>query len=79
MSAQLIDDDTSTTVIGMNDEVLKDDKLKGVSRAEAFGKTFGEAATKAGASSVIFDRGSFRYHGRVKAFADAARAAGLQF
>ena len=79
MTAQLIDDASSTTVIGMSDIVLKDAKLTGVPRAEAFGKAFGEAAAKAGASSVVFDRGSFRYHGRVKAFADAARAAGLQF
>ena len=47
--------------------------------AEAIGKAVAERAQAAGVSQVCFDRGAFRYHGRVAALAEAARAAGLQF
>ena len=47
--------------------------------AEAIGKAVAERAKAAGVSQVCFDRGSFKYHGRVAALADAARAAGLEF
>ena len=47
--------------------------------AAAVGKALAERAKKAGVSSVVFDRGGYQYHGRVKALADAAREAGLEF
>lgn len=47
--------------------------------AQQVGKTIAERALKAGVTEVAFDRGGFRYHGRVKALADAAREAGLKF
>jgi large subunit ribosomal protein L18 len=47
--------------------------------AEAIGKAVAERAKAAGVTQVCFDRGEFRYHGRVAALADAARAAGLEF
>ena len=47
--------------------------------AEAIGKAVAERAKAAGVTKVCFDRGEFRYHGRVAALADAARAAGLEF
>ena len=47
--------------------------------ATAVGKALGEATIKAGVKQVVFDRRSYQYHGRVKAFADAAREAGLKF
>ena len=50
-----------------------------ISAAEVVGKTIAERAVKQGISSVAFDRSGFRYHGRVKALADAARENGLQF
>ncbi len=53
--------------------------LPNVAGATEFGKLFGEAAKNAGFSAVVFDRAGRRYHGTVKAFADAAREAGLQF
>ena len=49
------------------------------SAAAAVGKLVGERASKAGVKDVVFDRGAFIYHGRVKALADAAREAGLNF
>tara|TARA_R110000868_G_scaffold318028_1_gene578835 strand:- start:44657 stop:45016 length:360 start_codon:yes stop_codon:yes gene_type:complete len=50
-----------------------------VSAAETVGKAVAERAKKAGVTAVAFDRSGFRFHGRVKALADAAREAGLQF
>lgn len=58
------------------------DKLKSganVDAATAVGKAVAERAKKAGVEKVVFDRGRFRYHGRVKALADGAREGGLQF
>ena len=48
-------------------------------RAKAVGTLLGERAKEAGISKVVFDRGGYKYHGRVKALADAAREAGLNF
>jgi len=56
--------------------------LKGggnVAAAKVIGKTIAQRAKAAGVSKVVFDRGGYKYHGRVKALADAAREAGLQF
>jgi len=50
-----------------------------VAAAEAVGKLIAERAKKAGVENVVFDRGAFLYHGRVKALADAAREGGLKF
>ena len=50
-----------------------------VNAAQSVGKLIGERAVKAGVKDVIFDRGGYLYHGRVKALADAAREAGLKF
>ena len=48
-------------------------------KATAVGKLVGERAKAAGITTVVFDRGGYKYHGRVKAFADGAREAGLEF
>lgn len=53
--------------------------LKKVDEAKAVGKLIAERAQAAGIKQVVFDRGGFRYHGRVKALADASREAGLEF
>jgi large subunit ribosomal protein L18 len=56
--------------------------LKGggnIAAAKVIGKTVAERAKAAGVSKVVFDRGGYKYHGRVKALADAAREAGLKF
>jgi large subunit ribosomal protein L18 len=85
LEAQIIDDMSNTTLIGFSTKAkdfLKANGLKqggSVEAAVRFGKYFAEQAKAKGISRVVFDRGGFLYHGRVKAFADAARQAGLQF
>ncbi len=79
--AQIIDDGAGTTLASAS-TLDKDLKAKNGSTAEAaadVGKRVAEAAKKAGVSTVVFDRGGFLFHGRVKALADAAREGGLEF
>jgi large subunit ribosomal protein L18 len=56
-------------------------KVKGLTKetAAAVGKALAERAVKAGVTAVVFDRGAYMYHGRIKALADAAREGGLKF
>lgn len=76
--AQLIDDGTGRTVASASTLELKTGK-KDLGAAAQVGKAIAEKAGKAGVKSVVFDRAGFLYHGRVKALAEAARQAGLQF
>jgi large subunit ribosomal protein L18 len=81
ISAQVIDDTTGRTLASAA-TVEADLRTNGggnVSAAEAVGRLVAERAKQAGVTRVVFDRGGFRYHGRVAALADAARAAGLEF
>mgnify|MGYP006266844925 CR=1 FL=1 len=80
--AQCIDDNEGKTLIYLSslDKDLRDQNLRAtVSGATELGKTIGERARAAGIEGVVFDRGGRRYHGCVKAFAEAAREAGLKF
>ena len=78
--AQVIDDAEGKTLAAAS-SVDKDVKTKGgnVAAAKAIGKLVAERAKEKGVAKVVFDRGGFAYHGRIKALADAARAAGLEF
>ncbi|HEV3374130.1 MAG TPA: 50S ribosomal protein L18 [Candidatus Acidoferrum sp.] len=81
--AQVIDDRAGKTLVSAS-SVDKDTKknLKGggnIAAAKMIGKAIAERAKAAGVVKVVFDRGGYKYHGRVKALADAAREAGLQF
>ena len=76
--AQLIDDVAGKTIAAAASDALKE-KLTGREQAVKVAELLAETAKKAGVTSVVFDRRHYRYHGRVQAFADAARAAGLQF
>ena len=78
ISVQLIDDTTGRTLAAASDMKAKAE-VKPLERAAAVGKEVAAAAQKAGIKAVIFDRGSYMYHGRVKALAEAAREAGLVF
>ena len=75
---QVIDDGASRTVASASTVELKR-KGNGMTQAAEVGKAIATKATAAGVSQVVFDRGGFLYHGRVKALADAAREAGLEF
>ena len=75
--AQLVDDTTSRTLATVSD--LKVEKGKKGERAAEVGKLIAERAKSAGITRVVFDRAGYRYHGRVKAVADAARKGGLEF
>jgi len=80
ISVQVIDDANGVTLASAS-SLEKNHKGKGsdIAAAQAIGKLVAERAKKAGVESVIFDRGAYLFHGRVKALADAAREAGLKF
>ena len=78
---QLVDDVAGHTLASASsmDEAIRDSEGDKTARARQAGKLLAERATAAGFASVIFDRGGYRYHGRVAAFADGAREGGLEF
>ena len=76
--AQVIDDSTGRTLASASTVDLKVGK-NNLGAAQAVGREIASRAAKAGVSKVVFDRGGYIYHGRVKALADAAREAGLEF
>lgn len=81
--AQVIDDSVGHTLVAASttDRELAS-QLNGdtkTEQAKAVGKLIADRAQKAGITKVVFDRGGFKYHGRIRALADAAREAGLQF
>lgn len=81
--AQVIDDQTGRTLLSAStvDRELRE-KMKGLKKSEQaklVGQTVAERAKNQGIQTVVFDRGGYRYIGRIKALADGAREAGLQF
>jgi len=81
--AQVVDDSTGHTLVAastVDKEVRKTIKSGGnVAAAKAVGQVLAKRAIAAGIPGVVFDRGGYAYHGRIKALADAAREAGLKF
>ena len=79
--AQVIDDESSTTLASASslDKNLNLKNKSNVEAAASVGASIAEKCKKAGISKVVFDRGGYLYHGRVKALADAARENGLEF
>lgn len=78
ISAQVIDDSVGRTVAAASDrEVAK--SFKGIKRAAAVGALLAEKAKSNGVKAVVFDRRHYKYHGQVKALAEAAREGGLKF
>jgi large subunit ribosomal protein L18 len=75
---QLIDDDAAVTIASVSNAGKKGEKTN-VQVASKLGKDIAEAAKGKGISKVVFDRGGYKFHGRVKAIADAANEAGLSF
>src|SRR5947208_8228243 len=78
--AQVIDDSEGKTLVSAS-SVDKDARTNGgnVAAAKTIGKLVAQRAKEKGIARVVFDRGGYQYHGRVKALADAAREAGLEF
>ncbi len=82
MYAQVVDDVQGATLVSAStrDKDLKDEGKGGnLKAAKAVGKAIAERAKAKGIEAVVFDRGGYIYHGRVKALADAARESGLKF
>ncbi|MFH0928568.1 MAG: 50S ribosomal protein L18 [bacterium] len=78
--AQIINDETGKTLAAMSDLKLQSSKEGGkIGKAKEVGKMLAEAALKKQIKKVVFDRGSARYHGRIKALAEGAREGGLEF
>ncbi len=79
--AQIINDLEGKTIVSCstNDKEVKLDKTGNSSAAATVGQMLADKAKAAGVSKVVFDRGGFKFHGRVKALADAARKGGLEF
>jgi large subunit ribosomal protein L18 len=79
IQAQLVDDEGGRTVaaVAWTEQELRG--LRPMDQARRAGALLAERATEAGTESCVFDRGGYRYHGRVKALADGAREAGLRF
>jgi len=86
IEGQVIDDDAHCTLAGLStlapelrDFAPEDGAQRKVEAARAAGKLLAERAKDRGVATVVFDRGGFKYHGRVKAFAEGAREGGLAF
>jgi large subunit ribosomal protein L18 len=81
IAAQVIDDLSGRTIASASttEADLRDGTTGNVDAASRVGQLVGERARAAGVDKVVFDRGGFRYHGRVAALAEAAREAGLEF
>jgi large subunit ribosomal protein L18 len=77
--AQVVDDQKGETLVSASTLALKLKSGGNVASAKEVGKIVAEQAVKQGIKKVVFDRGGYLYHGRVKALADAAREAGLEF
>ena len=81
--AQVIDDDKGVTVAAASslEKLIREGMKTGatIAAAHRIGKEIAERAKKAGISKVVFDRGAYMYHGRVKALAEGAREGGLDF
>lgn len=83
IEAQVVDDTRGVTLVGIStlgDDVRKDGaEMSKAERGRLAGKLIAEKAKAAGVTRVVFDRGGYLYHGRVKAFAEGAREGGLEF
>ncbi len=79
ISVQVIDDSKGTTLVSASSVDMKLENGGNIEAAKAVGKEIASRAKKAKIKQVVFDRGGYLYHGRVKALAEAAREAGLEF
>jgi large subunit ribosomal protein L18 len=78
LSAQIIDDKKGVTLVGASTITIKD-KMTKSQKAKVLGEKIAKLAAAKKVGQVVFDRGSYRYQGRIKVFAESARGAGLKF
>ena len=81
LSAQIIDDNQKKTLVSASstEKELKKNKIKKIEKSTLIGEILAKRAKEKNISEVYFDRGSYKYHGRIKAFADTLRKNGLKF
>lgn len=79
INAQVIDDVQGKTLVSSSDKHVASEGKKPLEVAALVGSDLAKKAQEAGVKTVVFDRGAFKYHGRVKALAEAAREGGLEF
>ncbi len=77
--AQLIDDVARKTILGVSPSELKSKKVTKTELSKLLGELVAKKAKESKIETIVFDRGGYQYHGRVKAFAEAVREAGLKF
>ena len=80
MFVQAIDDEANKVVTAMSEKTLKEKKDESpIDRAGRLGEEFGKALKEKKVGTVVFDRGGYKYHGRVSSFADGVRKSGIKF
>lgn len=77
LQAQAVDDLSKKTIVGISDLIIE--KGNKTEKASELGKKFVDALKKNNIETIIFDRGAYKYHGRIKAFAESIREAGIKF
>jgi large subunit ribosomal protein L18 len=77
--AQIIDDKQNKTLVSVSEKELEGKGMNKTQKAEVIGQTIAKKAIEKKVKTVVFDKGSYRYHGRVKALAEGARKEGLVF
>ena len=81
ISAQIIDDSSNRTIVSAssNEKKIRENKVKKMEMSKIIGETLAKRAAEKKITKVYFDRGGFKYHGRIKSLADALRKNGLSF
>ena len=81
ISAQIIDDKANKTIVSAssNEKKIRENKVKKMEMSKIIGETLAKRASEKKITKVYFDRGSFKYHGRIKSLAEALRKNGLSF
>tara|TARA_B100000287_G_scaffold350926_1_gene339876 strand:+ start:270 stop:620 length:351 start_codon:yes stop_codon:yes gene_type:complete len=81
ISAQIIDDSANKTIVSAssNEKKIRENKVKKMEMSKIIGETLAKRAAEKKITKVYFDRGSFKYHGRIKSLAEALRKNGLNF
>ena len=77
--AQIINDEIGHTLVSASSLEFKNEKLSGIEKAKKVGELIAKRALEKNIRKVVFDRGGFKYTGRIKALAEAARSSGLEF